>query len=62
MQHELRSPTMRSLGDSRFNCLKESRFFLSHCYKQGKTRADSSKHEYSDKGLFTNELNQAYFF
>lgn len=33
-----------------------------HCHLQGKTRNRYSKPEYSDKGLFANELNQGYFF
>jgi len=45
-----------------FNYLKESGFFSIRRYPQGKTRTPLSKHEYSDKGLFANELNHAYFF
>jgi hypothetical protein len=47
---------------SRFNYLKENSFFSIYRGRQGKTRSASSKHEYSDKGLSANELNQAYFF
>ncbi len=62
MKQNERKPVVVGHLECRFNYLKESGFFSIHRYLQGKTRTPLSKHEYSDKGLFANELNHAYFF
>jgi hypothetical protein len=62
MQHTLLRPTAESLPNSHFNYLKESGFFSVYCRVRGKTPVSPSAHEYGCKGLFANELNQAYFF
>ena len=62
MKQEERQFTAEERQKLTFNYLKKSGFFSIYCHPRGKTRDLPSKHEYSDKGLFANELNHGYFF